>query len=165
MLKQKKFLESNLSKYKSNQTLIDAIDEAIKLQDKGLLKKTENETVSVAPNVIKLYESAPKNIKPLDEEGRYTIYQVTVQYNPNMRMPINISVMNCFAPVDKKDGNKIEMTKAVNKQTIDMNLTEEEWFTMIDEMKAMKIMFENLTYPEQLKLANEIERLNMTEKA
>ena len=162
LLNQRKFLESNLAKYKSNQTLIDAIDEAINLYDSGVLDKKE-ETSTTGSSIVTLYESAPKNIKPLDEEGRYTIYKVTITYNQSMRMPVRVNVMNCFAPVDKTDGNKIVMTEAVNKQEIDINLTEEEWYTMIDTMKAQKIMFENMTYPEQVKLAEKISIKNMKE--
>ena len=161
--KQQSFLEANVAKYPANQQQIDAIKEALALYDAGALKEVSDadaEGVTDSFGVIKIYECAPKNIKPLDEEGRWTIYQVTVSYNPIMSLPFEISVMNCFAPVDKSKGNEIEMSKAVDKQTQNMRLSEEEWYTMIDSMKATKIMFENLTYPEQLKMAAKISKEN-----
>lgn len=160
LLKQRKFLETNVARYPANQSQIDAIDEAIKLLDAGKLIKTEEMKEVSAPGVITIYECAPKNVKPIDEEGRWTIYQVSITYNPAMSLPFDITVMNCFAPVNKSKGNEIEMSKAIGKMTKDIRLSEEEWYTMIDTMKATKIMFENLTYPEQLKLASKISREN-----
>lgn len=155
--KQKGFLEKNLEKFPANKTQIDAINDALKLLADG---KLSSSSVPVAKSVkpIVIYECAPKNIKPLDEEGRYTVYQVTITYDPAMSMPVEVSVMNCYAPVDKTKGNEIVLSKAVKKQTQSIRLTEEEWYTMIDSMKATKIMFETLTYPEQMKLAAELSK-------
>ena len=157
--KQKAFLEKNLEKYPSNKAQIDAINDAIQLFEAGRLNNILSEA-SKEMEPIEIYDSFTKNIKPLDAEGRYTIYQVKVTYNPAMSLPFAISVMNCFAPVDKTKGNEIIMKKAVNKQEQEIRLTEEEWYTMIDKMKAIKIMYENLTYPEQLKLAAKISKDN-----
>lgn len=157
--KQKKFLEDNVAKYPSNQEQIDAISEAIDLYEKGKLKETTEEIPMTSKSTV-VYATPCKNIAPLDEEGRWTIYQITIKYNPENNLPFEIEVMNCFAPVDKTKGNEIVMSKAVKKQTQNIMLSEEEWYTMIDSMKATKIMFENLTYPEQLKLASKISKDN-----
>lgn len=160
---QKLFLEKNLDKYPANKEQIDAINDAFQLRDSGKLSADTTAaagTGAAACAVTVIYECAPKNVKPLDEEGRYTIYQVTVTHNPAMNLPFTVSVMNCFAPVDKSKGNEIVLSKAVNKKTLEIKLSEEEWFTMIDKMKATKIMFENHNYPEQLKLARKISKEN-----
>ena len=133
----------------------------MELNEKGSLEKTKEVAATVASGgVTVIYECAPKNVKPLDEEGRYTVYQVTVTHNPAMNLPFTVSVMNCFAPVDKTKGNEIVLSKSVKKKTQDIKLSEEEWFTMIDKMKAPKIMFDNYSYPEQLKLAAKISKEN-----
>ena len=157
---QKDFLEKNLAKYPANKEQIDAIDEAMKLNSEGKLGEATAAAVELPASEIVIYESAPKNVKPLDSEGRYTIYQIKVTYNPNMQLPFIVSVMNCFAPVDKTKGNEIVLAQAVKIRKNDIRLSEEEWYTMIDTMKATKIMFENKTYPEQLKLAEKISREN-----
>ena len=155
LINQKKWLESNLSKYPGNKEQIDAITEAIKLYEEGALEAT-GEDAGAGAGVYTVYETAPKNIQPRDEEGRWTIYQCSIKYIPKNNLPFVIQVMNCMAPVDTKSGNEIVLTKAINKHEQKMQLSEEEWFTMIDNMKAMKIMFENLTYPKQLDLAKEL---------
>lgn len=158
---QKAFLEKNLDKYPANKEQIDAINAAMELNEKGSLESNK-EVATAAPvaGPTVIYECAPKNVKPLDAEGRYTVYQVTVTHNPAMNLPFTVSVMNCFAPVDKTKGNEIVLSKAVNKKTQDIKLSEEEWFTMIDTMKATKILFENYSYPEQLRLAAKISKEN-----
>lgn len=154
------FLENNLAKYPANKTQIDAINEALALFtageiNQGNVTNTENE-------VVEVYTCPPKNIQPVDGRGYYTVYDVTVLYDGSKKMPFEVSVMNCLAPVDKSEGNKILMNKADNKKTISMSLSESEWFGMIDTMKSHKIMFESMTYPEQLKLAKKISNENRT---
>lgn len=161
LLRQQNFLEANVAKYPANQQQIDAIKEAVRLYDEGRLAKADAGEETADPGgSITIYACAPKNIKPIDEEGRWTIYQVTIVYSPEMSLPFEVTVMNCYAPVDKSKGNEIVMSQAVKRQTQSIRLSEEEWYTMIDSMKATKIMFENLTYPEQLKLAAKISREN-----
>lgn len=158
---QKKWLEDNVKKYPANQTQIDGINEAIALFNAGKLTHTVSE--EDAPETSKtyiVYESACKNVKPIDEEGRHTIYQVSIKYIPDNNLPFMVEVMNCMAPVDKTKGNEIVMSAAVKKQVQDIRLSEEEWYTMIDTMKSTKIMYENLTYPEQLALAAKISKEN-----
>ena len=164
---QKKWLLDNVSKYPANQEQIDAITEAIKLFHEGSLNPAtvEKEEVSIGTKVYTVYESACKNIQPMDEEGRYTIYQISIKYTPENNLPFAIEVMNCMAPVDKTKGNEIVMSKAVNKQTQNIRLSEEEWYTMIYAMLSQKKMFETLTYPEQRKLAQKIFDDNKREAA
>ena len=65
-------------------------------------------------------------------------------------------MMNCFCPVDKSKGNVILLKEAVNKEVESIRLTEEEWYMMIDSMKAQKIMFEDYTYKKQFELSQKI---------
>ena len=148
-------MESNLSKYPANQKQIDAINEAIELFNTGKLGKA-TETLPV----MEIYSCPPKNVKPLDKEGRFTIYDVSITYDFSKGLPVTVTVNNCFAPVKTDSGNEIEMSKAVDKKMLSMSLSEAEWFQMIDSMKAQKIMFESMTYPEQLKLAVKISQEN-----
>jgi hypothetical protein len=157
---QKKWLEDNLSKFKSNQTQIDAIEQALDLFKKG---EISTDTVVNDGSVFEIYSCPSKNIRPIDERGYFTIYDVTISYDSSRNMPVEIRVNNCMAPVDKSKGNEIVMSKADNKRTLSMSLMESEWFAMIDAMKSQKRLFENLTYPEQLKLARRISKENRDE--
>lgn len=153
---QREWLEKNLSKYPANQSQIDAIIEALELFEAGDIG---DEAESDAETVTYLvYEAPCKNIKPLDEDGRHTIYQISIKYIAGNNLPFKVEVMNCFAPVDTKKGNEIVMSKAVKKKTISMALSEDEWYTLIDAMMTQKKMFEAMTYPEQLKLAEKISK-------
>ncbi|WP_097006342.1 hypothetical protein [Lacrimispora amygdalina] len=156
---QKKWLIDNVEKYPKNQIQIDAIDEALKLSAEGKLIVSSSSSVTNEGElpIIEIYSCPPKNVKPLDGDGRYTIYDILVTYDGSKGMPFTVSINNCFAPVDRSKGtNEIVMSKAVSKKKISMALSEEEWFTMVDTMLSHKKMFENLTYPEQLKLAKKI---------
>lgn len=156
--KQSGWLKENLAKYPRNQIQIDAIEDAISLHKAGKLIKSD--AVPASSVAIEIYSCPPKNVKPLDEKGRFTVYDVSIIYDSSRGLPITITVNNCFAPVNTEKGNEIEMSKAVDKKTVSMALSENEWFTMIDKMKAQKIMFESLSYPEQLKLAAKISKEN-----
>lgn len=97
----------------------------------------------------------------MDAEGRYTIYDVSVSYDGSRGLPFTVTVNNCYAPVDRsKGGNEIVMSKAVDKKYISMSLSEDEWYTMINTMLQQKTLFETLTYPEQLKIAQKINEEN-----
>lgn len=161
--KQREFLVKNLKGHENNQKLIDAIDDAFALKEEGKLEKLSESRTTTASSEITVYSCEPKNIKPLDAEGRYTVYQISVTYNPSMNLPYCVNVMNCFAPVETKDGNKIIMSKAVNKQEFNIRVSEQEWFKMIDRMLAQKNLFESMTYPEQIKLAAKISKDNYDE--
>jgi len=155
----KKWLEDNLVKFKNNQVQIDAINEAIELyKSEKLIMDIDIE--NSADEIIEIYSCPSKNIQPKDERGYWTVYDVSITYDPAKNMPYEIKVNNCFAPVDKSKGNEIVMSKADKKKRLSMSLSESEWFSMIDTMKAQKIMFESLTYPEQLKIANKINEEN-----
>lgn len=156
--KQSSWLKENLTKYPRNQAQIDAIEDAISLHKAGKLIKSDAAPASSV--AIEIYSCPPKNVKPLDKEGRFTVYDVSITYDSSRGLPVTVTVNNCFAPVNTEKGNEIEMSKAVDKKTVSMALSESEWFTMIDKMKAQKIMFESLTYPEQLKLAAKISKEN-----
>lgn len=161
--KHRKWLLDNLERYSSNQVQIDAIDEALKLKEDGKLVTvaTGTSTDTGELPVLEIYSCPPKNIKPLDAEGRYTIYDVSVSYDGSRGLPFTITVNNCYAPVDRsKGGNEIVMSKAVDKKFISMSLSEDEWYTMVNTMLQQKTMFENLTYPEQLKIAQKINEEN-----
>ncbi|WP_373262291.1 hypothetical protein [Hungatella hathewayi] len=161
---QKKWLEDNIIKYPANQEQIDAINDAIQLYKLKKLTTIETEeTETIDTKTYTVYETAYKNVKPLDETGRYTIYQVSVKYMPENNLPFVIEAMNCFAPVDKSKGNEIIMSKAVNKKQVSMALSEEEWCTMIDSMLEQKRLFEIMTYPQQLELAKKINEDNKKE--
>lgn len=159
----KKWLEDNVEKYPRNQLQIDAIDEALQLKREGKLAEaipTTSENEDELPTV-EIYVSPSKNVKPLDKEGRYTVYDVEVTYDASKGMPFTITVNNCFAPVEKTAGkNNIVMSKAVDKKKISMALSEDEWYTMVDTMLSQKTLFETLTYPEQLKMAQKIDEEN-----
>lgn len=160
LLSQKKWASDNLHKYEGksfyNQVRdqIPAIEEAIELLKSGKLNAENAEIVN--NNLITIYESPAKNCKPLDKEGRYTVYKLKIVYDKTKTLPIGIEMMNCFCPVDKSKGNVILLKEAVNKEVENIRLTEEEWYMMIDSMKAQKIMFEDYTYKKQFELSQKI---------
>lgn len=164
LINQKNWAVNNLEKYKGKplyqniQDQIKAIDEAINLFKSG--KLNESDVSDTTTDIITIYKCPPKNVKPIDKEGRYTVYTIEITYDKNKTLPIGIEIMNCFAPVNKSSGNVILLKDAVDKKTENMRLSEEEWYMMIDTMKAQKIMFEDYTYKKQFELSEKIAKEN-----
>lgn len=160
------WIENNLYKYvdkpiySSILSQIDAIKEAIDLFNNNKLNKELSEMETTTSDIITIYKTVPKNCSPKDEEGRYTVYSINISYDKTKNLPILIDLNSCFAPVDKSRGNIIEMSKAVNKKNENIRLSLEEWFSLIDTMKAHKIMFEGHSFKRQYEIMNEIIKEN-----
>lgn len=167
LISQKDFLSKNLSnpKFKeNNEKQIKAINVALKLNELGKLTGSDSFiSTEIKPDDMIIIEYPPKNFSTMDEDGFYDIYQVKITYSPSMGLPFCIDVMNCKAPIDKTKGNSIILSGAKDKIINNIRLTSDEWYKIIDKMKAHKIMFENYTYKKQIDISKKISLENYDE--
>lgn len=138
-----KLLSDNIERYPANQMHIDAINEAIGLSEKGLLK--EQKVLNNPYQKFGIYSGIKiPNRNKLDENGNTKVSTIDISYNPEMGYPINISIINCSAPPTQNSNDPIgvQMNKAVNKKAISMFISMEEWFKIISKMDRLKTLFE-----------------------
>ncbi len=137
--KTKGVLVENVQKYPTNQKGIDAIHEAISLLEKGELKAVASENAS--PTKFEFYNKM--KITPSKEDGFVEVKTISISYNPLMRMPINITIMNCLAPPIKNAKIGADMKAAKNKKNISMFMGMDEWIEVISQIDMVKRIWEN----------------------
>lgn len=142
----RKYLENNLSKYPKNQTVIDAIDQAIALKNGGKLMKVSQMKF---PPVYHRDFKPKKNHK--NQLGYSLIYFIDISAHPGEESPWIITVSNCYAPL-KEDGIP-NMEKAVDHKKYSFQITQEEMDLLIYRMKATMELFERSMFVSQYKTA------------
>lgn len=78
-----------------------------------------------------------KYFKEQDKDERYKCYSLEITCHPANMYPYHIELVNCYAPISlhKSGITPILKNKAVNKQSLNFDLTEEEWLYILDCLK------------------------------
>lgn len=145
LLNQRKWLADNVAKYAANQQQIDAIDEAIRLNDTGKLESTTASTTFVFP----IYEGESKFKRTTNEKGHNLIYSCNILFDSSRNYPITIELSNCYAPVlTNTNGSKnIKMSESYShdKLTVSMKLSKFAGMldTVIRAMSAFELSYGN----------------------
>lgn len=156
LLKTRKFLESNLTKYKTNQSQINAIDDALKLFEAGKLKDVKCSRIKN----IEIYNEPTKipNANKVDKDDLTFVYSISIIGMPDKNYPFAINIMNGKAPVikDKKTGKiTAELSKLTDKKEMSFLLSEKEWSKIINRMCSTLKNFEMMNFKMQYELAKE----------
>ena len=140
LLKDKKWLESNLSKFPANKAQIDAIDDAITLLEIGEL----NPVSVFAPKGIKIYKTEYKHFSEKDSEGNHLIYAISMYFDPAKKNPFICEISNCWAPIEiaPTGAHRPIMSQSRGEVKSSIALSEEEWCLMMDRMSSLKTYFE-----------------------
>lgn len=154
------FLKRNLSRYPDNQNEINAIEDAINYFELGLLYEARPKEDTRAdcqeqkegnPDIeyIEIYCPPMKYFKEQDQEQRYKCYSLEITCHPANMYPYHIELVNCYAPISlhKSGITPILKNKAVNKQSLNFDLTEEEWLYVLDCLKDHTKRTKALWYP------------------
>lgn len=144
---QYKWLKENVQKYPKNKFQMDAIEDAAKLLEAGKLNKAESPAVA-APS-IKLYEA---DLRPLirkpREDGMCPVYGIKIYWHIGEDNPVEITIVNYYAPVVKKESGQINVDAAQKDMTtfknISQRVTEAEWMNIVREIRANMRQFEML---------------------
>ncbi len=161
---QRDFLMKNAEKYPANKAQAQAIDEALKLQEKGnleLLNKGDSKN-----DTITIYDIPYKPLMSIsDNEGNNLVYSIKITCDSMKRYPFSINISNCFAPVKRDDTGqlKVSMSKAKNKKESTLLVTEMEWYSLISRVSKTLELFEMINFKKQFTLAEEHYQKNKEE--
>lgn len=142
LLKTKDFLSKNADKYPANKKQMDAIDDAINLLSNNELQKNKTEAqTEVIPTKIVFYDKIKCN--PIKEkQGLMDVKKITISYNPEMKSPINVTILNCVAPSSNNGLISVDMSKCSDKKEISMFMGMDEWFETISRINTVKNLWE-----------------------
>lgn len=154
------WLKQNLSRYPKNKEQMDAINDAVLLFRNGQLD-------GKAVSATKCYSIYDAPMKPSDglhkpkENGNRFIYRIQISWNLGAKNPIQIEIVNFFAPVRKDETtgmiNVLASQKEDEKKNV-WNMSTRAWNNCLDKMTANMRRFENLYASLQLKDAEAEER-------
>ncbi len=130
---QYKFLQKNLDKYPKNQELMDAIMEASSLEKEGKLKQATSQPIQ---GEFVIFDGGMKPlIRNKDKNGNSKVYEVKITCEFEKNYPINVTVLNYFAPVEQKENGLLNVQKnKMDKSSLVANtmaLTIGEWIHFI----------------------------------
>lgn len=148
-------LKSQLSRYPSNQKLINAILKAKSiLQKDGQIKQQQ-----IVNTCMVAYQQNYKFLKTMkDAEDRYFVYSICMECDFTRDYPWTIVITNRYAPVRKTSfgGSEVVSSEMVNKRTCKMIMTEAEFYSIVNSMESAKNSFESMHYVERYQEASKI---------
>ena len=147
--KNKKFLLVNVSKFPNNQKIIDAIDDALVLDDLGQLSAESANSVKQNVNSATLYSAEMRPlVRKVREDGKTFIYEVSVKWELGNNYPVVIRVRNYYAPVEKLPDGRLNVKKSeYDKNSLIDNsfaMSADEWLNVIYRIDANMKQFEML---------------------
>ena len=155
LIKQGEFLSKNAEKFPANKKMIEAIKDAINLQKNGKLVDTKTDKPS---GLIEIYNEPMKPLKSkTNEKGYNMVYGIKVICDTSKKLPFYIEIMNCYAPLEVTSTGTLnpKMKEAENIEKFYMNLTEKDWYKIIDRINKTIVNFEMINFKNQFNLATE----------
>ncbi len=156
LLSQKEFLAKNADKFPANKKLMAAIDDAISLLDNGKLKPG----IEPASSVVIIYDEQTKPLlSTKDENDKYLVYGIRILCDTSRNLPFSFEIANCRAPLNIAENKKlnVRMSEATDNKRFVMNLSEKDWFKVIDRMNSSVKEFENLVFKKMYLIAKTAE--------
>mgnify|MGYP003310523869 CR=1 FL=1 len=156
---QRQFLMDGLSKFRGNQEMIDAIDEAFRLLESGELKDSPIQEASTVSGVIFDSEFRPKR-NSMDADGFYKVRRLLITLEPTLNNPYKISIETMKAPIETNPGglNKILIGQGKEKLSGTIYMTEKEFFQMVDKMDKTLKYYEQMVFNSAFAKAVELDR-------
>lgn len=176
LVKQKKWLEENLSKYPKNKAQIEAIEDALHLYDEGKLKSpanTEGEPVNRADTVISnttrtenragfqkevVYKAEMRPLlRKRRADGKCPVYEISILWNGGSERPVEILIQNYYAPVIQKENGllNVQAKEKVEEVRNKISLTIDDWLWVAHALETNIRTFEDIHAPEYYKKAAE----------
>lgn len=149
-------LKDNLEKYPKNQSVIDAINDAISLLDKGLLSKRTSTQINTTADVV-IYKPADKYFKGKNdrlENGKQKCYSISIVKQPAMNYKWQISIENYFATIETMNDKTTQIKQATKEQSqrAVYRLNDTDFIKFIDSMYDNLMRFEHYAYVGQRKI-------------
>ena len=165
---QGKWLTEHLAQYPKNQLQIDAIRDALRLNQKGLLKQPSSATAVAAQvpaastgNVVYQTGFRPL-VRRTRKDGKSFVYEIKISWLEGMPKPVEIEIRNYFAPVktDEKGLLNVIVKERADETRNIFSMTMQEWLWMEHQINTQIRTFENLLAGKMYKTANDNERAN-----
>ena len=140
--------------------MIIAIKEALNLQKEN---KLENKNTNSGGSVVTVYNEQVKALKSTkNEKGLCLVYGIKITCDTSRNLPFMIEIQNCYAPIDIGDDGIMNprMREAENIQKIFMNMTEKDWYKVINRCYQTVCSFESVIYRHQALIANYVSQKN-----
>jgi hypothetical protein len=158
LIRTRDWLAANVSKYPNNQKQIDAINEALDLFDTGSLNSdTVVESSDDCECTMMVYDSGLKFKSKKNDKGYNLVYNISITCEPTKDYPFNVTIMNCYAPVESlSSGQKtIKLNQAVDTIKASLVMKDMEWYTLLARISATLYNFEAMHFEEQYRKAME----------
>lgn len=156
---QNKWLKDNLSKYPSNQKLIDAIREAASMASKlssDMLSKTNMRPVTILDIGVRPL------VRNTRSDGKSFCYEGKVTWDFSKKYPVTVTVSNYYAPVVKRDNGtlNVQVSQKDGNETIEFSMTMDDWIELADRMMRSVDIYERIYMPQMIKMAENAHRQN-----
>lgn len=150
------FLEGNKLKYKSNQLQIDAITEALKLKDEGVLTKataetTEEKSVESSENEeafseVVLYNAFAHGSLAHPHKKvpkKYFTFDCNIKYHFGWNYPVEISIKNYYCPITVTATGKqtVVVREAIDSKEFSMKASVSDFCAMLEMVEQRKDVF------------------------
>ncbi|MBR1622971.1 MAG: hypothetical protein IJ675_03565, partial [Pseudobutyrivibrio sp.] len=162
---QKKWLESNLSKYPNNKQFIDAINEALTLsQDSINEAKASVAYTMFASGMRHKLSSVLKGQRPQRNHSYENIpcYNGSIVFRPGMEYPLEVKITNftSVVNVDDKGLGSIDMKKATNKVEASISLDFGETLRLFEELENYYVIQSRRAFEAGIDAGESIQRGN-----
>lgn len=150
---QYKFLRDNLKKYPKNKELMDAIEEAAKVDISALgdVSATPTGTIDI------LDIGCRPLIRKVREDGKSFVYEGKIVWDSSRNYPVCVTIKNYYANVAKNDNGTLNVnisSKDTASEVVrEFNMTGEEWLYCLHEMEQARDCFKMLCFGGGYKLA------------
>lgn len=142
----RKFFADNLDRYPANGQTINAIDEALSLYQSRRLVS--------AVTLPQLYKSAVKPKATKDENGRNTVYSITISGSASSSVDWTFELFNCKAFLKNRGKLKVvDLEHAVDKKTLTFKVTQQEMDLFIYRLRSTMENYERSMFLQQYKIA------------
>lgn len=167
------FLKQNVAKFKKNQEIMNAIEQAISYYEIGLLDQEEAmraaESTQSSASEFKIYDPPEKTYRKetkITPDGRTLTkcYKITITFSPARDYPYKVTIMNCYAEIQKNEVSKMEVIHHIADKSLacmneySMLLTSDEAVNMVTAMVNNTHYYESAIYTGMRRLDQEIQR-------
>lgn len=158
---QVKWLTDNLQRYPKNQVQIDAINEALKLYERGQLRQSG---FTSEQSIIYKTEMRPL-IRRKRPNGKCFVYEITIIWHEGMEKPIEFEIKNYYAPVVQRENGLLNVMAKEREDEVKnhFSVSLEEWDWLEHMLNAEMATFEMLHSSNMYKKAYEAEMYNKTQ--
>lgn len=86
-----------------------------------------------------IYSPPDKYFSETNDKGERLCYSISVMYNPENRMPVQVDIKNYWAPLNNMPGGTTQIIKSQmhDEKSVKMWLSLNDWFDMIAHIKNL----------------------------